>query len=790
MANMKNISKETGVEFVIDTQRQWIARMKQGNNKVFFNPIYTQSHIQAIADKRRQEEGIEEEFVLDVNHLSAIVLHEINHMINHNDLVQSKRTVTIDGKVMTMIELQQYCYKKYGSDFQKFENILEDIDVNHHATRLQAPVYESSKQDIYRHICAPSSDLTQEPLSEQFAWTILRESMIDESCKVDPLIRSIVNNIWHKWGVLEIIRDPSLKYDEQFLVIKKLYEDYYLKLKEKQEKPKDSHPEWNEGTSQNNNPLDDEWKGDKWDEKDREKSDSGSKSPEWQNQDESPEWQGKDKEGKWQEWDNDASSCLNSNEERGAEWNEGEWKDQWTQEDSGSTSSEWQGKKNEGKWQGESKNPPRPSLLPHIFDNPEWPPDTNQQLLDALNNQNKDKDSGSKSPEWHNESKIPLSEASAKDGINIQNALLDQIQKADKEKNKTDADRRLEVDIEREFGFTSESDPKAFEKKKKEILQYTTLEEKIKQIKNRQGDKVYDKIVNEIFHKIIQIRKRPEPKEIAPRNFSEGGVFDNQSLIGGIMSMRAGDDDPRIMRQDAKKEKITKKAGAFNITLIGDGSGSMQWQKNIDQKLNFLLLLTALDQLNHQLSANDLWLIEDLKIQVAALMFQWSDKIKTVKERWSTRTMADKLKASKALDYAWASTENASDAIRQYYNTVSTPLPGEDSETHRQRLEDIKSGKIKEICIVMADGEFTNDDKKKTQTLTAQIREMGIIVCGIGITKDGAPMIDIFWSQTGEEEHDAGGFWLVCEQTADLWDTLNDLLLYHLSQEDMIWADG
>gem|GEM_PF-2727151 len=96
---------------------------------------------------------------------------------------------------MNMIEYQQHMYRTYGQEFQTFENILEDIDVNHHATRVQAPVYESSKQDIYRHISTPSLDFRGETLQEQFAWTILRESMINEQCLVAPLIRTLVNNL-------------------------------------------------------------------------------------------------------------------------------------------------------------------------------------------------------------------------------------------------------------------------------------------------------------------------------------------------------------------------------------------------------------------------------------------------------------------------------------------------------------------------------------------------------------------------------------------------------------------
>lgn len=167
--------------------------MQPGKTDVYFNPVYALAHIQAVADKLRTEHGLETNFELKQEHLSAIVLHEINHMINHNQFKLSIKMMTVDGKTMNMIDYQQAMYQKYGSDFQRFENIIEDIDVNHHATKLQATTFEQAKQDIYRYVTAPSGDFSQETLSEQFAWTCLRESMLNERCMVDPIVRNCID---------------------------------------------------------------------------------------------------------------------------------------------------------------------------------------------------------------------------------------------------------------------------------------------------------------------------------------------------------------------------------------------------------------------------------------------------------------------------------------------------------------------------------------------------------------------------------------------------------------------
>ncbi|MDR3168423.1 MAG: hypothetical protein LBU27_01295 [Candidatus Peribacteria bacterium] len=72
--------------------------MQPGSTKVHFNPAYTLQRLQAIADQRTEGR---ENFQFTINHLSEIVLHEINHMINHSELKLSTKTITVDRKKMS-----------------------------------------------------------------------------------------------------------------------------------------------------------------------------------------------------------------------------------------------------------------------------------------------------------------------------------------------------------------------------------------------------------------------------------------------------------------------------------------------------------------------------------------------------------------------------------------------------------------------------------------------------------------------------------------------------------------
>ena len=158
-------------------------------------------------------------------------------MINHTQLKLSKKTLLIDKKNLNMLDYQNYLYQTYGESFKEFENILEDIDVNNHATHLQAPVFERDKQEIYQHICTPSADFSHKPLHDQLARASLRESMVNtESCTIDPQIRRYIKYENQPGGLLHIIKNPKLSYDEQLPAIAKLYETYYLPLQEEHKK--------------------------------------------------------------------------------------------------------------------------------------------------------------------------------------------------------------------------------------------------------------------------------------------------------------------------------------------------------------------------------------------------------------------------------------------------------------------------------------------------------------------------------------------------------------------------
>ncbi len=314
-SNMQLITKQTWVELTIDTSREWVAWMKPWETKVFFNPVHTLKLIQAIQEQRAKEFWIFENFTFDINHLSQLVLHEINHMINRTNLKMSDKKVKINGKKLSMIEYEDFLHMKYGYDFHNFENMLEDIDVNNHATMVQAPVFEWAKQDIYHHITIPSADFSKESLSEQFGRAILRESMLpNEKCIVDPRVRACIDYLSLPWEALEKLRDPNLKYDEQLPIIHRLFEEYYLKFKEEDKKNEELNQNWNQQASSNGNNSLTDWQNQR-----------SEQNP--QNQNES--WWDTAQQGQpWNSWEQNETTENDWQSQQAPQWQQGKiW--QW-----------------------------------------------------------------------------------------------------------------------------------------------------------------------------------------------------------------------------------------------------------------------------------------------------------------------------------------------------------------------------------------------------------------------------------------------------------------------------
>ncbi|MDR2540905.1 MAG: hypothetical protein LBD11_03880 [Candidatus Peribacteria bacterium] len=185
-------------------------------------------------------------------------------------------------------------------------------------------------------------------------------------------------------------------------------------------------------------------------------------------------------------------------------------------------------------------------LLPHLFDNPDGFPqnsgnqenseqapkpnssknkNTLERLLDTLKGKKEEKKKGEQEKRTDTGQR-PVDSPKAK----IQEALSKAVEEKIQEDQKTPEDRSLEEFITKTRNLDPKTHKDQLNQIKQEIQQQKQLEQLIKKLTDSQGRNVYDRIVNEIFSKIVQTHKLPQIYEKSPRPFSEGGQFDAQSL--------------------------------------------------------------------------------------------------------------------------------------------------------------------------------------------------------------------------------------------------------------------
>lgn len=78
------------------------------------------------------------------------------------------------------------------------------------------------------------------------------------------------------------------------------------------------------------------------------------------------------------------------------------------------------------------------------------------------------------------------------------------------------------------------------------------------------------------------------------------------------------------------------------------------------------------------------------------------------------------------------------------------------------------------VALILSDGESDNPEQDKR--LIEDLREKGFIMCGIGITAKGSPILELF----GEED-EGQGFGVVCQNPHDLPEQMQTLLAHVLS---------
>ena len=287
---------------------------------------------------------------------------------------------------------------------------------------------------------------------------------------------------------------------------------------------------------------------------------------------------------------------------------------------------------------------------------------------------------------------------------------------------------------------------------KEEVAEYYNEYRKVEQ---------YIEPLREIFRKII------EQRQIKVRHLAalkeEGVMIDPGLVAQTYMDVKAGITDPKTMKDFEGILVDEKIPTSFEVTVVADRTGSMQYGTKIpEQRRTALLLLEALKEFSDVAEEQEP-LAPELTIKSEILSFgdhpNHTEVLKPLSHVLSERGRMGVFKALGVCD-----SNNNNEEIMFANLLTSIQREGQNDPTY---LERIRTGKLKKFVIVLTDGQVANFSA--TRNKLQELRDLGIVVAGVGITNDGEDAVKTY-APDGQ----------VAREASDLPKTLQELLAKYL----------
>ncbi len=672
--------------------------------------------------------------------LLFIMFHEIEHLIEGSKM----KSTDVWKKIAEERERRFKEAKHFAWAIHTLENAVRDVYVNNQGVS-KAPVLSKTRKELYENHLFKRPDFLKtpefwkdwketwkfSPLPKhlQFAYTILREAMLpEEKCNIDPDIRRKINSFKRIWVIEDCVNwDLSNRlnniWDYLEPTYKKLLEED-IKNKNTPEKPNNKKwDQWNDEdnwNSSNNSNQNGDWKQDE--------SNDGNQDSSWGNgQDLDREiqndlWKGEeglDKENQNGDWKQDESETQN----QGSPWRNGEKTTENEPVETNSNSPEDKG--DENNW---AKNPFEDLYenfwnLPHILD-----------------------------------------EALSKDDMEKVKSEIDKKVNSSKPKSR----EQLELENRAENMWISR-DNQEFEDIVDKLREYDRFLEQLKSVKDSE---TWNSVMEEIcslFENIRASRLKPKMKSKWPVDMEHWVRLDGWSVATWIAEIKSGNFNPLMFAKNVTHLKENLLVWDFDLTIIADWTWSMQWEKNRQQKIAFLLILEALKMLHDKIEINKSYLKKPINFQTTWFIFGRHSRC--IKEKSSDIKDKERLQLYSSLDeYDWPK-NNEWLLLEKIYKDFHY-------NTSESEKKEIKDWKTKKIIIVLSDWwQDVPEYERKLRENISNFRNDWVLVYAVGITNDWSPVVDLFsW------ENKSLWFWQVCEDVWDLAKTIKDLLVDHIKE--------
>ena len=288
---------------------------------------------------------------------------------------------------------------------------------------------------------------------------------------------------------------------------------------------------------------------------------------------------------------------------------------------------------------------------------------------------------------------------------------------------------------------------------KEELQNYRNIVEQLNQIRNLETNV---RIIDELSDLIKRIIANRLKVGHAPKYPVEEGdeLVDPAQLVADVS---AGNLEPKVWESTEVREKRGERFGEVEITLVCDRSGSMRGTKAIEQQKSAVLMMEVLKEFADICEEEKINVDKPLEIRSEVYSFK-SDSNDSIPIKKMSKELGEKerIKVAALLSDTSGGTTDFI-CLEALYGNL-------DDETKNK----IKNGELKKIVIVFTDGE--SDAPERVQAVLGHLRRDGIIAVGVGLTKDGSPVMSTYAPEAR-----------VVEDVSQLPITIADLLKEHLA---------
>ena len=345
--------------------------------------------------------------------------------------------------------------------------------------------------------------------------------------------------------------------------------------------------------------------------------------------------------------------------------------------------------------------------------------------------------------------------------------LRESIEAITRDKNRARTEEEMRNELRAKNLGVDPNDERTFVNIIRTLKEYDRFLEQLEKVRDPEtGNFLIDEIEN-IFSRIASNRKKPRFHSRGPVDMEIGEWLYGSALAEGYASIETGDRDPEVFELYDLRLRERMYVWNFDVTIVADGTGSMQWEKNREQKVAILLMFEWLRRLHDRLEDMRSSLAEPIDFTTEGFIF--GSKSRKIKEASSTFEDRERLEVYKALDEDNGPKNNEWLLLEKMYLEFERNTPNDIKEK-------IKQGKIKKIIFILTDGgQDVSAYESKLREYIAKFRTAWVLVYGVWITRWGSSVVDLYgWSDR------ALWYGEVCDRAEDLAKTLKDMLSEHL----------